>query len=360
MKKRKNGYTMIELLLAAGLATLVIGGTIQVIYFFFSEKKNLDDWSSTQIDMSFSIKNIENDLRNVVRFDPTEDLLANNDGLYFGLSSITPDNAPAECLADATHSVFRYTALDRNTRSERLLRSWSETNDSGKSASANELRVTADGTDQSLFQANKAPTEITIVDADRRYIRRYEVGSVKMNLNSATDPYDDQAKTDANGNQLTYNYASVFLKMPKNAKASPTQLTSSVFITGSEAYASSTVFICLRKTDLSLIKIEPLTNKTTVLLQNRPAEFNVSSFVAKYLGTKKGVRVDPANFLPDTFSDPNGFCVNSIYLELKATLPLKNQAGAATSSNMTKNTVSRARTIFATNLNAKRALACIQ
>lgn len=360
MIKRKGGYTLLELLLAAGLATLVIGGTIQVIYFFFSEKKNLDDWSSTQIDMSFSIKALENDIRNVVRLDPTEDLLANSDGLYFGLSSINPEDAPADCLADATHSVFRYTALDRNTRSERLLRAWSETNDSGKNPAANELRVTADNTDQSLFQGNKAPTEVTVVDADRRYIRRYQVASSKMNLNSATDPYDDQPKADANGNQIIFNYASVFLKIPNNAKASPTQLTSSVFITGSEVYASSTVFICLRKSDLSLIKIEPLTNKTTVLLQNRPAEFNITSFIAKYLGTKKGVRVDPVNFLPDTFSDPNGFCVNSIYLELKATLPLKNQAGAATSSNMTKNTVSRARTIFATNLNAKRALACIQ
>ncbi|WP_373999555.1 prepilin-type N-terminal cleavage/methylation domain-containing protein [Bdellovibrio bacteriovorus] len=360
MKRSSRGFTMIELLLAMSLAALVIAGTVQVIYYFFSEKKNLDDWSAAQIDMSLAIKNVENDVRNIVRLEPTEDLLSANDGLYFGLSSLKPQEAPEECMADAAHSVFRYTTLDRVLRSERTLRAWSESGDADKTGEANELRVSADATMSSLFQSGKAPTEISLVDADRRFIRRYEVGAVTMNLNSARDPYDGLPKTDANGNPLRFNYASVFLKMPKNAQGAAVQKRPSVFVTSSEVYASSTVIVCLRKTDLNLIKIEPLTNKVSILLQNRPSEFNVSSFVAKYLGTRKGVRVDPANFMDDTVSDPNGYCVNSVFLELKASLPLRNQTGAATSSNVTKNNVTRARTVFAPNLNAKRAVACLQ
>ncbi len=360
MKKNLRGYTLIELLLAVGLATLVIGGTINVIYYFFSEKQNLDGWSSTQVEMSLAIKNIENDVRNVTRFDPTEDLLVANDGGYFGLTSISTGDEPKECLNDATHTVFRYTTLDRFLRSERLQRSWSELNNADKGAAADELRVSADSTSASLFSNTKYPSEITVVDADRRYIRRFEVGTVTMNLNSPIDPYDNQPKKDANGNQIIYNYASVLLKSPKNAKGAAISKTPSVFITGSEIYSSATYFVCLRKSDLSLIKIDPLLSKTTVLLQNNPREFNVQSFVSKYLGTKKGIRVDPVNFFTDTITNPQGPCVNSVYLELKSVLTLKNQTGAATSSNVVKNVVTRARTIFATNLNAKRALACVQ
>ncbi|MDG0814964.1 hypothetical protein [Bdellovibrio svalbardensis] len=360
MKLKNYGYTMVELLLAVGLATLVIGGTINVIYYFFAEKQNLDGWSSTQIEMSFAIKNLENDIRNVARLEPAEDLLVSGDGKYFGLTSISPGDEPSECMNDATHSVFRYTSLDRYLRSERVLRAWSELNDADKTAAANELRVTADASTDSLFSDGKKPSEITLVDADRRYIRRYEVASATMNLNSALDPYDDQAKTDASGNAIIYNYASVFLRSPKNVNNSATAKTPSVFITGSEIYASTTYIVCLRKADLNLVKIDSLQGKTTVLLQNNPREFNTSSFIAKYLGTKKGIRVDPANFFTDIIASPQGACVNSVYLELKGTLALKNQSGAATTSNVVKNTVTRARTIFATNLNAKRALACIQ
>ncbi|MGZ3827037.1 MAG: PilW family protein [Bdellovibrio sp.] len=359
MKNNSRGYTIIELMLAMGLATLVIAGTLNIIYYFFSEKTNLDSWSSTQIDMSFALKDLENDLRNVVRMDPTEDLFTSGDGDYLGLSSISAGNEPKICLNDSNYSVLRYTTLDRFLRSERLLRSWSEKNDAGKNSPANELRITADATSNSLFSADRKPAEIVVVDADRRYIRRYEVSSAEMHLNSPLDPYDDTPKKDANGNPITFNYVSVFLKIPKNAKGTPIDKTASVFITGSEIYASTTNIVCIRTSDKSLVKADLLQDKTTVSFQSNSKEFNVESFTAKYLGTKKGIRVDPVNFFTDMVADPQGTCVNTVFLELKASLLVKSSSQTNTKSTA-KNIVGRARTIFATNLNSKRALSCIQ
>lgn len=111
---------------------------------------------------------------------------------------------------------------------------------------------------------------------------------------------------------------------------------------------------------MSLVKIDPLQDKATVIFQSNNKEFNIDSFVAKYLGTKKGIRVDPANFFSDMIAHPQGTCVNTVFLELKSTLTAQAESKVNTSSNMVKNVVSRARTIFATNLNSKRALSCIQ
>lgn len=356
--KNTKGFTLIEILLGLSLSAMVVISTASLLYYFFSEKNRLDTWSAGQLEMSIAVKSIESDIRNVARMEPMEDLRANNDGLYFGLTSINAGEEPSVCANSATSSVLRYTTLNRLLPQAKSMRTWSETASADQTGAANELRVSTDNTQTTLFSDTNLPKEIAIVDADRRYIRRYEVDSRVMHLNMNTDPYDDLPKNDSNGNVVVFNYASVFLRMPKGIANNTIAKKTAVFITGSDVYASSTYFVCLRKSDRSLIRYNPTTQTTDVLLTNTSKDFNVQTFVVKYLATKKGVRVDPVNFFTSTLSNPQGACVNTVFVNIQGEVLTPVNGGAQTTD--IKATVGRNRTIFATNLNSQRPLSCTQ
>lgn len=356
--KNSKGFTLIEILLGITLGTMVVISTASLMYYFFSEKSRLDTWSSGQLEMSIAVKSIESDIRNVARMDPHEDLRANNDDLYYGLTSINIGEEPSLCANTATSSVLRYTTLNRLQPQAKSVRTWSEASSANQTGAANELRVLVDPAQKSLFNETPLPTEIVIVDADRRYIRRYEVASSVLHLGINTDPYDDLPKLDSSGNAVIFNYASVFLRMPKGIANNTIAKQTAVFITGSDIYASSTNYVCLRKTDNSLIRYNAMTQTTDVLLTNTSKDFSVQTFVVKYLATKKGVRVDPVNFFASTLNNPQGTCVNTVFVNLQGQVntPVTNSG----QNTDIKSTVGRNRTIFATNLNSQRPVSCLQ
>jgi hypothetical protein len=302
-----------------------------------------------------AIKNIERDIRNVVRLEPTEDLRVLKDDLFFGLTSIPVGEEPSICTNDATHSVLRYTTLSRSLRQEKSLRAWSEVTSADKVMPTDELRVSADNTDDALFSDKNLPAEVLVVDADRRFIRRYRVISRTQHLNTTNDPYDDTPKTDATGNPVPFNYASVFLGLPTGIQGTKTQIQPAVFVTGSDVYAATTYFVCMRKTDNNLIKYNPLKNTQEVLLASNAPEFVIDTFVVSYLATKKDVRVDPINFGPSTLT-ATGVCVNTVFVSLTAENKTPNISGPKD----VKTSIDRNRTIFATNLSSRRPLTCIE
>jgi hypothetical protein len=353
-----KGFSITEILLGIALGGMVIVSTASILYYFFTERNRLETWSSGQLEMSVAVKSIESDLRNVARMEPMEDLRTVNDSLYFGLTSINAGEEPSVCNNSVTSSVFRYTTLNRLWPQAKSMRTWSEVDSSDKTGAANELRVTVDATEDALFSNSKLPKEIVLVDADRRYIRRYDVVSRTLHLNMTTDPYDDLPKTDTSGNPVVFNYASVLLKRPNGITGNEITAKPAVFITGSDVYASSTNFVCLRKSDRSVIRYNELTGQTDVLLSNTAKDFNIQTFVVKYLATKKGIRVDPVNFFTSTLSNPSGACVNTIYVNVSGEV-LRNAESASQNKDI-KHTVSRNRTIFATNLNSQRPLLCTQ
>ncbi|MGE9745406.1 PulJ/GspJ family protein [Bdellovibrio bacteriovorus] len=357
--KKNSGFSVMELLLAVSISTIVIGIVTYLIHNFFSEQRNLEVWSGGQLEMSMALKNAEGDIRNVIRFDPVENLTSASSVAYFGLTSLTAGLEPSVCLNDATGSVIRYTTLDRKQRSERVLRAWSELADVNKTGSSHELRLTADSSDSSMFGSSKSPREIVLVDADRRYIRRYKVASHTMRLNATLDPYDDQPRVDSFGNPIKFNYVSVILKSPPTANGSTITPKTSVFITGTEVYSSNTYYLCLRKSDRSLIKFDENSRQETVLLQNPHADFTINSFKIGYLATKSGLRVEPANFIPDMLNASNNVCFNTVLFDLKL-----DASDSYLKRNQTqtvgdiKSTISRQRTVFSQNLNLKRPLSC--
>ncbi|WII71984.1 hypothetical protein QJS83_16090 [Bdellovibrio sp. 22V] len=349
----KKGFTIVELLLAIGLSTLVIGVTTFLLHQFFNEHRSIEVWSSGQFEMTSTLSDIEGDIRNLVRLDPVE----NSSVEYFGVKSIPVGAEPGDCLNTPDAPVIRYTSLDRRRRSERVLRAWAELYDSEKSAPANELRLTADSTADSLFTNSQGPREVVLVDADRRYIRRYQVARHVMHLQSPTDPYDDLQKTDNFGQPKTFDYVSVFLRNPLGSDGAVTTKKEAVFITGSEVYPSNTFFLCARKSDRSIVKINQSTQETVVLLQNPTGDFQFDSLRIMYFGTRPGVRVETANFAANM--DVNGNCVNTIHIALR--LVPTAAALAVNDQRMVKDVkleAIRRRTIFSPNLNIKRPLSC--
>jgi type II secretory pathway component PulJ len=351
--KNNKGFTLIEAILAASLSALIMGSTIGFLLYFFNEKNRLESWSSGQLEMSMAAKAIERDIRNVVRLEPPEDLKVLEDTLYFGLSSIAPGDEPSICLNDANSSVVRYTTLLRSVRQEKSMRAWSETDSADKLTAADELRVSYENSEKTLFSDKNMPAEILVVDADRRFIRRYEVGSKTPHLGATKDPYDDQPRVDTAGMPITFNYVSVFLKLPKGITGTKTFKQSAVFVTGSDIYASETYYICLRKDGRHLIRYNALTKKEEILLVHDENSLKIVSLDLKYLATKKGLRVDPTNFVSSTLTD-TGVCVNSIFVSLKGETP---QGNDSTSKDM-KTQIVRNRTIFATNLSSRRPASC--
>lgn len=351
--KRNQGFTIVEAILSASLSALIMGSTISFLLYFFTEKNRLESWSSGQIEMSMATKAIERDIRNVVRLEPPEDLKVSEDSLYFGLSSVDPGDEPAVCLNDESSSVVRYTTLLRSVRQEKSMRAWSEADSADKSTPADELRVSYEDSEKTLFSDKNMPAEILVVDADRRYIRRYEVASKVPHLNATKDPYDDQPRLDGVGNPMTFNYVSVFLKLPKGIAGTKTFKQSAVFVTGSDVYASETYYICLRKEGRHLIRYNALTKKEEILLVHDENTLNITSLDLKYLATKKNLRVDPKLFVNSTLTD-TGICVNSVYVSIKGEAPQGNEG----SSKDMKTQIVRNRTIFATNLSSRRPASC--
>ncbi|WP_374000921.1 type II secretion system protein J [Bdellovibrio bacteriovorus] len=357
--KKNSGFSIMELLLAVSLSTMVIGIVTYLIHNFFSETKSMETWSSGQLEMSMALKTIEGDIRNVIRMDPVENLTSSSSVEYFGMTSLSPGMEPSICLNQDGASVIRYTTLDRKQRSERVLRAWSEMADANKTGNAHELRLTADETEASMFNASKMPVEVVLVDADRRYLRRYTVVSKRMNLSSNLDPYDDLPKTDSFGAPIIFKFASAILRTPANVGGSAIISKTAVFITGTEVYSSRTYSLCLRKSDRSLIRYDENTREETVLLQNPHVDFTIESFRVGYMATRAGLRVEPASFLPEMLNLPNLECINTVMFTLNLnasdSLLKRNQSQAV---GELKTQIMRQRTVYSQNLSIKRPLSC--
>lgn len=356
--KNRRGFSLIEVMLAMAISAIVVGMATYLIYGFFSQQRNLDVWSAGQIEMSMALRDVDGDIRNVVRLDPSENLDASGVENYYGLTSVSAADSPEPCLNDEASSVVRYTSLNRLKNSERLLRAWSEQTDAGKVGSANELRLTSIPGMGALFEKDRVPREIVLVDADRRSIRRYAVVGETLHENVDADPYDDLPKKDAAGTPILFTYRSVLLKMPGDVRGAPVAAKTAVFITGSEAYASNTFFLCLRKDDRSLIRVDQSTGNVDVLVKTPQPDYEMDSFRAGYLATKTGVRIEAAQFAPDMLVLPGKDCVNAVRfdLRLRPTEALRRKSEGELASAV--GLISRTRTVYSENLSAKRPVSC--
>lgn len=355
MMRTERGFSLLEMLTSLALSGVILTSAGFILQQLFSESKNLETWSASQFEMSLSLRELEAELRNVVRLEPMETGAGRD---YMGVLSLRPGEQPSFCLNDEGASVIRYTTLERRKKAAMLLRGWAENLSVGESGAAHELRVTASTEWHSLFQDAGAPSEVVVVDADRRYIRRYEVAGYNMHLNYSLDPYDDQPKTDNFGAAKIFNFASVHLRMSRNQGGAQALVRPLTVITGSEVYGANTYVVCLRASDRSLIKWNTVTEEEKVLLANPTNDFEIRSFRVQYLGTQRSRRVETANFT-DEMTDAAGECVNTvafeIHLQANESLQRRNQNLMIQDI---KDKIVRRRVIFSPNLNSRRPVRC--
>lgn len=350
-----TGFSLIEVLVALGISSIVLLGAGSYFYYFSNQHNLFTQWSSVHQDSYISLDHLQNDLRNIVLINPAEDLSALNDNKYFGLASLSGREVPPDCLDNAAFNSLRTTILNRKRPPAKTLRLWDETISSGGAGPIHELRVSYDGTPNSLFRAGYAPQEIIIVDADRRFTRRYEVVSHTMELGTSIDPSDDINKA-----PRLFSFARVFVKRPKSAVGVSISKKPAVFVTSSEVFESSTAVYCTTRADKTVVRKTPTLVPNFNVFQVNNLDYSLKSFKFTFARTRTTQRVEDSSFL-DSIFDPSQFrCTNLLKFQLEiepsaariAKMKFQNMSGSAST------TIKRSRTLFLPNLNSVRQVSC--
>lgn len=352
--KMKTGFTAIELLIGLGLSTIIISSATVLVYQYLQQNSDFQLWADAQSEGQLIREDFNKMFRNSVRLEPPEDLQSSGDGDYLGITTLTGDLAPSVC--DATQSVLRLTSFERNKKSVRLLRAWDEMSNGDKNGAPNELRVYYDASEAALFQKNSGPSELTIVDADQMWIRRYKVKKYRFVRNTPYDPQDDLSKIDTNGKSKTFDYVSVDLEMPKNQKDNSITKQNVRFITGSEALPTKTSVLCKAKTDGSLIEINQSEKTTTTLLKNPIGKYSVTDFMIHFASPKAKAQLQDSDFKVTTQGKNGVVCANSAKISL-----ILNPENLALDQESRKNILKpivSTKLLFLTNFSVKRPANC--
>lgn len=349
-----RGMSLIETLIAAAISLVVLGGATSFIYYFFTQNSLFEQWSGSHQDSFLSLEQLQNDLRNVISLSPYEDLAVLNDSKYFGVATLDAAQKPTYCSLTPNFNVIVATTLSRKKRPEKILRVWDEIASSGQVGSANEIRITADSSVDSLFSATSGPREITIIDADRRYTRRYRVVSYVMHLGTNVDPSDD-----VNRAPQTFDYVSVFVDNPVTSTGVVNPRRLAVFITSSEVFESDTSVYCFNPSVQALQKVSLSSAVTEESFRSHSKDFDVSAAKFEFAKTSQSTRVEATSFYPDIFDLAIDNCVNVLKLtiELSPTATRIDKAKIQSSGEVSKRMI-RSRMLFLPNLNYRRPVSC--
>jgi prepilin-type N-terminal cleavage/methylation domain-containing protein len=353
--RSNRGFSLLEIMVALGISSVVLAGATAYLFYFFNQHSLFDQWSGVHQDSYVSLEKLQNDLRNVISLSPVEDLRTIvGDKKYFGLASLTGAEVPGACLNNADFNAIRVTTLNRKKIPEKTLRLWDESISSGLPGAAHEIRISADATASSLFQAGYTPKEIVLVDADRLYTRRYEVVSATLHLGTTIDPTDDVNKA-----PTIFNYARVHLKNPKDLANLTNPKKVAVFVTSSEVFDASTSVYCVDSADKIVKGIDTTTGTAVNLFEITNNDFLLKSFRFVFAKTHLSARLEDSSFSPNIFAPSLLGCANVVKFKLELTptagrlLKLKAQNIAEGSAN-----IKRSRTLFLPNLQLKRAVGC--
>lgn len=352
--KLQRGYTITELIMAMGLAVIIVSSATALVYGFLQQNASFQEWSDTIAESQMLKEDLNRIIRNTTRLDPMEDLLTSGDSLFYGITDIPASQAPKLCNPE--QSILRFTSFEHTMPSARILRPWNESQHAGISGSASELRVTSED-ENSLFTKDRAPTEIVIADAEIANVRRYKVKKHKIFKDHPKDPYDDQPKKALDGTNKKFTFAAVELDMPEMLNGGTSQKKAVGFITGSEVFATRTSIICRSQQDGSLIQIDQSSgNKVEVLLRNPVGKYLISDFKVQYAAPKAKTEVN--EFLSTIVGTNLISCVNAVRLEIELALQdaAKKKSGMFVSSETTS--IKSSRLLFLYNYQAKRPAFC--
>lgn len=280
-------------------------------------------------------------LKNVPRLDPPEDLLKTGDRLFSGVTNVPDGFAPAVCRSGPGFAMLRFTSLNRQQPSERILRPWL-TSSAGQGGAANELRITATDGRSAFLKANP-PRELFLVDADNFAKRRYKVVSFE-NRNTNLNPYDDQPV-----NGATFRYTAVLLASPKGLGGITMEPIDNKFVSSSMVFPSRTAIVCMSK-EGSLIETDEEGN-TRTLMNIFASRLVAERFLVEFAGSASATRVDLLPFFPDLITSLTRDCLNMVRFRVN----ILNPVGGA---NDPRNRLELERLVLLNNLHSTRPLSC--
>jgi len=324
-----KGFTLIELMIAAGLGGIIVLGGYTLMVSSINENSVADSANEGWLEATGAGTQFTTIVKNIPQIVPAEDLSSAGDQFYAGIAPLDASNAPPDCLVSPKFSALRVTSISLKLPSAALMRGWFS-DAAGGGTAATELRLSypADLTTQTSMFGATNPAELFLIDADGTNKRRYAVNSVVINKNTHQDPYDSVVKP-----AQIFNWVGVQLGNPSMTDgdiANPPNPRIG-FITQSLAYASNTSVICVTKgdpvthTDSTLVEITGAIRRPLINLDHRGSSaslshLSVERFNVSFVASQQTARFDSLTPFPDLLTNPQRPCMSAVRFDLEVGL----------------------------------------
>lgn len=288
--KKNNGFTLVEMMIAAGL---MAGVALVVSGFILKSNKQYTDFEGKMLittDVNQVFHNITVDLSNLARLTDNGDEVESfkdTDKAYLGIYGLSLEDAAKfpmcayeDVLGSKGYSILRYTTINQQ-RPAKLMKFWRE----NLSPSEPVFLDRSEGLDNQIFfelvNGIDSPTkEIVILDGDGFTSSRLMVTNAEY-IESTIDPYDNVDKS-----PTKFKYYKLKVKKPGTFyDVTPQEPLAHQFITGSYVVAVSTKILCVSQNKTQLLLIDEQTGTARVLLNAESEKSTITSFRINYLSS---------------------------------------------------------------------------
>lgn len=288
--KNNKGFTLVEMMIAAGL---MAGVGLLINEFILKSRKQYSDFEGKMLvttDVNQAFHNVSIDLANLSRLTDqgTEvESFKGTDKAYlgvYGLASADAARYPTCAYEDVVgrkgYSIIRYTTINQ-LRPAKMMKFWRENSsplqpiflDRSETLSNQIFNETIDGSDPQT-------KEIVILDGDGFTSSRLLVTRAEY-VETFTDPYDNVDKT-----PTRFKYYKLTVKKPGTFYDTTSQAPlAHQFITGSYVVAVATKLICVSQDKTQLLLIDELAGTAKVLLNVKAEKSTIASFRINYLSS---------------------------------------------------------------------------
>lgn len=351
--KKNNGFTLVEMMIAAGL---MAGVALVVSGFILKSNKQYSNFEGKMLittDVNQVFHNLTVDLSNLARLTDNGDEVESfkgKDKTYLGIYGLALADAakfPACAYEDVVgkkgYSILRYTTITQQ-RPAKLMKFWRE----NLSPMEPVFLDRSEGLDNQIFSelvngVDSLTKEIVILDGDGFTSSRLVVTNAEY-VESTTDPYDN-----INKSPTKFKYYKLRVKKPGTFyDATPQEPLAHQFITGSYVVGVSTKILCVSQSKTQLLLIDEQTGTTRVLLNANSEKSTITSFRINYLSSTNleeyplGISTFPA------VEDPNLFLTRRCIDQLLISMDVLRGRNAMTYSQ----------NVYVANYNSKRPGSC--
>ncbi len=323
--KNNKGFTLIEMMIAAGLMAAV---ALIVNEFMLKSRKQYSNFEGKMLvttDVNQAFHRVSVDLTNVARITDNGaevESFKGNDKAYLGIYGLAEEDAalyPAcayeEVAGKNGFSIIRYTTINQQ-RTAKLMKYWRENVLPHDSVYLIHSEDVENQVFSDLVNGTETQTkEIIILDGDGFTSTRLKVTDAEY-IDSTTDPYDNIDKS-----PIRFKYYKLTVAKPGTFyDPTPQEPLAHQFITGSYVLGVSTKILCVSKDKNKLLMIDEQTGRNWVLLNVQAEKATIKSFRINYLSSSNleenplGVSTFPLVVDPD--SPVTRRCIDQLLLTM--------------------------------------------